>query len=68
MLLTEDGDFGEWVFAHAEPSVGIVFLRYRPSELDRVARIVLDLVTAHGQGLYRKFTTVTPRKTRMRAI
>ncbi len=68
MLVTEDSDFGEWIFAHGEPSVGIVFLRYRPSELDRVSRIVLELVTAHGEGLYRKFTTVTARKTRMRGI
>jgi predicted nuclease of predicted toxin-antitoxin system len=68
VLVTEDSDFGEWVFAHGEPSVGVVFLRYRPSELHRVSRIVLELVTVHREGLYRKFTTVTPKKIRMRGI
>ena len=68
VLLTEDSDFGEWVFAHREPSTGVVFLRYRRTERNQVSSTVLELVGRHGRGLYRKFTTVTPRKTRMRVI
>ena len=68
VLLTEDSDFGEWVFAHREPSMGVVFLRYRQTERDQVSIAVLELVGRHGQDLYRKFTTVTPKKTRMRVI
>ena len=68
VLLTEDSDFGEWIFAHGEPSVGVVFLRYRPLGIDEISSIVLKLLAAHGEGLSRKFTTVTHTKSRMREI
>jgi hypothetical protein len=61
-------DFGEWIFAHREPSVGVVFTRYRPSEIDRISSIVLGLCTTKSEGLYGKFTTVTSRKTPTRGI
>jgi len=28
VLLTEDSDFGKWVFAHNVREIGIIFLRY----------------------------------------
>ena len=28
ILLTEDKDFGEWVFAHGEKMEGVIFIRY----------------------------------------
>lgn len=68
VLLTEDSDFGEWIFAHGEPSVGVVFVRYRPSEIDQISDIVLKLVAVRPDELYRKFTTVTPKKICMRGI
>ncbi len=29
ILITEDSDFGEWVFAHREKITGVIFLRYK---------------------------------------
>ncbi len=68
VLVTEDNDFGEWVFAHREPTSGVVFLRYPQGERDAMSRSVVELIQRQGNGLYGKFTTVTPRKTRMRSI
>ena len=29
IILTEDSDFGEWVFAHREKTRGVIYLRYK---------------------------------------
>ena len=68
VVLTEDSDFGDWVFAHQEPTLGVVFLRYRHNQRDLVSSVVLDLVRRHGSGLYGKFVTVTAKKIRVRKI
>ncbi len=68
VVLTEDSDFGDWVFAHQEPTLGVVFLRYRHNQRDLVSSVVLDLVRRHGSGLYGKFVTVTAKKIRVREI
>ncbi|MBE7439173.1 MAG: DUF5615 family PIN-like protein [Spirochaetales bacterium] len=48
ILLTEDKDFGEWVFAHKRPTIGIILLRYRPSEKERIRLLLLNLLNARG--------------------
>lgn len=68
VLLTEDSDFGEWVFAYREPSLGVVFLRYRHPERDLMSRTVFDLVRRQDRYLFGKFTTITPKKTRTRSM
>ena len=68
VLITEDNDFGEWVFAHRVPTSEVVFLRYAQGERDAMSRSVVELVQRQGQALYGKFTTITPRKTRTRRI
>ena len=35
IILTEDKDFGEWVFAHQEKGISVIFLRYHFSELPK---------------------------------
>ncbi len=29
IIITEDKDFGEWVFAHHLPTAGVIFFRYQ---------------------------------------
>jgi predicted nuclease of predicted toxin-antitoxin system len=36
VVVTEDSDSGDWVFAHQEPTVGVNFLRYRHNERERI--------------------------------
>ena len=40
LLLTEDKDFGQLVFAHAEPSLGVVLLRYPSGLVARSAEML----------------------------
>ncbi len=68
VLLTEDKDFGEWVFAHGERTCGIVFLRYRANELESIIRSLVKILTDYDISLQGKFVTLTVRKIRVRKI
>lgn len=68
IILTEDKDFGEWVFAHKIKGVSVIFLRYHVSETDKIAEILVDLLKQKKQKLKNKFTTVMINKIRFRDI
>ncbi|MCP5500967.1 MAG: DUF5615 family PIN-like protein [Leptospiraceae bacterium] len=68
LILTEDKDFGEWVFAHKTESVGILFLRYDESELNEIINSLKLLLKKYGDSLYNKFTVITKNKIRIREI
>ena len=68
IILTEDKDFGEWVFAHHEKNISVILLRYARPYLDEMITIVKDLIKAKGEGLYGKYTTVTLNKIRIREL
>lgn len=36
ILITEDKDFGEWIFAHKEKNVSVIFLRYKTKEMENM--------------------------------
>jgi len=68
LLLTEDSDFGEWIFAHKEKNVSVIFLRYKPSELKNISDSLIKILNEHGISLYGKFVVITPKKIRSRII
>ena len=68
VLLTEDSDFGEWVFAHRVETIGVIFLRYRSDSVNRMAKLIGEFVLRSGNSLRGKFVTITPKKLRMRDI
>lgn len=68
ILITEDSDFGEWVFAHKEKVIGVIFLRYKPEDIQSISSSLIALINKHGGELYGKFTVVTVKKIRMRGI
>ena len=43
ILITEDSDFGEWIFAHQERGVSVIFLRYKAEEMQDMVKILRDL-------------------------
>jgi predicted nuclease of predicted toxin-antitoxin system len=47
ILITEDKDFGELIFAHKISKITIVFLRYQKSEIELVRSQLLEII-----GLY----------------
>lgn len=71
ILLTEDKDFGEWVFAHKVDGLSVIFIRYskgdEPTMSLAVQQILKDtetypLETSHY------FVTITKNKVRARKL
>ena len=44
LLLTEDKDFGEWVFAHGVKGFSVIFLRYSKNDTDVILKNVFKLI------------------------
>ena len=66
--MTEDSDFGEWVFAHNESSIGIIFLKYHYRDLEKISQTLIDTLKKFKKELYNKFVVITPKKVRIRKI
>ena len=69
IILTEDKDFGEWVFAHNIKGVSVIFLRYHFTETSIIINVLSEeLLKNNRKRFYGKFTTITSRKIRSREI
>lgn len=67
LLLTEDKDFGEWVFAHHAKGLSVLFLRYSVEELQEITQALIYLLKT--QSLQRPFfATITAKKIRVRQL
>jgi len=67
LLLTEDKDFGEWVFAHHAKGLSVLFLRYSFDELEGIIHALIHLLKT--QTLQRPFfATITTKKIRIRQL
>jgi predicted nuclease of predicted toxin-antitoxin system len=67
LLLTEDKDFGEWVFAHHAKGLSVLFLRYSFDELQEIIHALIHLLKT--QTLQRPFfATITTKKVRIRQL
>ena len=65
ILLTEDKDFGQLVYAHGQDTGGIVFLRYPPGGRRVLFQEVVRLVRLHGKKLAGCFVVVQPGRVRI---
>ncbi len=68
IILTEDKDFGEWVFAHGIRDISVVFLQYTFAETALLKTILAVLLSEKSNELIGCFTTVTVRKIRSRRL
>lgn len=68
LILTEDKDFGEWVFAHNVRDISVILLRYHFTDTSRIILILLDLLANRQEDLFGKFTVLTTQKIRIRHI
>ncbi len=67
LLLTQDKDFGEWVFAHHIENLTVLFLRYAFGELSDIAPTLVHLLG--NQQIDRPyFATITTKKIRIRKL
>ena len=65
ILLTEDKDFGQLVFAHGQPTRGVIFLRYPSRARRNMAAEVVRLVKQRGEKLLGCFVVMQPGKVRI---
>lgn len=66
ILITEDSDFGEWIFAHREKMDGVIFIRFPASARSRLGETFLKLIEKYGSQLVKKFTVLEPGRARIR--
>ncbi len=68
ILLTEDKDFGQLVYAHGQSSVGVIFLRFPFSARAKISRDLSILIEQQGERLTGCFVTVQPGRIRISHI
>jgi predicted nuclease of predicted toxin-antitoxin system len=68
ILLTEDKDFGEWVFAHGENVSGVILIRFPANARRQLGEEIKALVDNHGLELMRNFVVLEPGRARTRRI
>ncbi len=66
IILTEDKDFGEWIFAHREEMHGVLLIRFPANVRSKLGKAVLSLVREHGFDLLENFTVLEPGRARIR--
>ncbi len=68
ILLTEDSDFGRWIFSYGLKNAGVIFLRYKKEELKTIKDTLLEIISRYEEHLYGKFVTLSPHKLRIRSL
>jgi len=65
ILITEDKDFGQLVYAHRLQTLGVIFMRFPVSTRRQISREVVKLVRQQGEKLIGCFVTVQPGRVRI---
>lgn len=65
ILITEDKDFGQLVFASCHGHSGVILLRYPFRLRHLIAEQLSTLVTNRGESLGRSFTVIEPGRIRI---
>ena len=65
ILLTEDKDFGQLVFASMQATEGVIFIRFHASARSKLPGVIVDLVRDMGDELAGAFAVVQPGRVRI---
>jgi predicted nuclease of predicted toxin-antitoxin system len=68
ILLTEDKDFGQLVFAHGQKTGGVIFLRFPISAREQISKDLINLVDRQGEKLAGCFVTIQAGRIRISHI
>jgi len=60
LVLTEDRDFGQLVYAAATPTAGVILLRFPASARSHLPALVVDAIARFGDRLAGRFTVLEP--------
>lgn len=66
ILITEDSDFGEWVFVHKTRNKGIIFLRYHVKDIESISDSLLQVLNRYKERIFYKFVVISVKKIRIR--
>lgn len=64
LVVTEDKDFGQLVYANRKATGGVLFLRFPAKARASIAKTVVDIVRRRGERLKGRFTVVQPGRVR----
>ena len=64
ILITEDKDFGQLVYAGMRRTAGVIFIRFPARARRNLADTVVQLVRQRGQSLIGRFTVLQPGRVR----
>ncbi len=65
LIITEDNDFGELVYAHNIRGISVIFLRYDKIDLPKIADSLLIIVNDYHAKSENYFNTITATKIRI---
>ncbi|THJ21519.1 MAG: hypothetical protein CAF45_011910 [Nitrospira sp. CG24E] len=65
ILLTEDKDFGQLVYAHSRQSSGVIFIRYPAKVRETLPRAVVNLIAEAEEELTGSFVVMSPGRVRI---
>ena len=68
VIITEDKDFGEWVFAHQLTGLTIVFLRYDKKDYNTILSFLRSMLKTIEADEKNEFITINKNKIRRRRI
>jgi predicted nuclease of predicted toxin-antitoxin system len=66
VLLTEDKDFGEWIFAQKSATSGVILFRYPIETRLQMSLAIVELVSEHGSELKNRYVVLEPGRARIR--
>ena len=65
ILLTEDRDFGQLVYAANARTSGVILLRFRARDRSLVTRALMEFLDVHADSIAGRFVVVTPGRVRI---
>ena len=68
LVLTEDKDFGQLVFANDRPSGGVILIRFPAKARKALAKAVLRLIREKGEQLLGSFVVIGPERVRIERL
>jgi predicted nuclease of predicted toxin-antitoxin system len=68
IIITEDKDFGELVFAYGIKSFSVFFLRYKKNEIDTIINNIHTLLDKYYHVTDHYFITITKQKVRVNRL
>ena len=66
VLITEDKDFGELVYATKQRTYGVILLRFRADARASMVQSTLDAIKVLGERLKQRFSVIEPGRVRNR--